>query len=167
MKRKNPEIIVIAHNIRSIFNVGSIFRTCEGFGVKQLILTGYTPYPKIENDERLPHIAQKLTEQIHKTALDAEKLVPFTHEGNPDFDRLKQLGYTIVGLEQDKNSIMLPEYKPPQKIALLLGEEIYGITDDMRQKCDDLIEIPMFGKKESFNVSVATGVALYGLISSI
>ncbi len=167
MKRKNPEIIVIAHNIRSTFNVGSIFRTCEGFGVKQLILTGYTPYPKIENDERLPHIAQKLTEQIHKTALDAEKLVPFTYEENPDFDRLKQLGYTIVGLEQDKNSIMLPEYKPPQKIALLLGEEIYGITDDMRQKCDDLIEIPMFGKKESFNVSVATGVALYGLISSI
>ncbi|MBC7459376.1 TrmH family RNA methyltransferase, partial [Candidatus Saccharibacteria bacterium] len=71
------EIIIIAHNIRSTHNIGSIFRTAEGFGVVKIILSGYTAYPLIPNDPRLPHIAEKLNAQIHKTALDAEMLVPF------------------------------------------------------------------------------------------
>lgn len=158
-----PEIIVIAHNIRSTHNIGAIFRTCEGFGVDRIIISGYSPYPKLPNDTRLPHIAEKLTAQIHKTALDAEMIVPFEYQEIPDFESLKQQGYRVVGLEQDKRSVMLNDYSKPDKIALLLGEEVNGITDEMRAECDDLIEIPMFGQKESFNVSVAAGIALYAL----
>ena len=158
-----PEIIVIAHNIRSTHNVGAIFRTCEGFGVKQLILSGYTPYPTLSSDPRLPHIREKLLQQIHKTALGAETLVPFEYQEEPELDALKQSGFRIVGLEQDARSIMLPNYKAPEKIALLLGEEVEGITQELRLQCDNLVEIPMRGQKESYNVSVATGIALYGL----
>lgn len=159
-----PDIIVIAHNIRSTHNIGAIFRTCEGFGVSNIILSGYSPYPTLPHgDTRLPHIREKLTAQIHKTALDAETLVPFEYQETPDIEALKQAGYCVVGLEQDDRSVILPDYAAPSKIALLLGEEVEGITSDLRSLCDDLIEIPMTGQKESFNVSVATGIALYGL----
>jgi tRNA G18 (ribose-2'-O)-methylase SpoU len=160
-----PEIVVIAHNIRSTHNVGAIFRTCEGFGVQRLILSGYTPFPKLEHDLRLPHIAEKLSSQIHKTALGAETMVPFTYQEQivPTLNELRRMDYRIVGLEQDPQAILLPDYQPPKKIALLLGEEVDGISAELRTLCHDLIEIPMQGKKESFNVSVATGVALYAL----
>lgn len=158
-----PDIIVIAHNIRSTHNVGSIFRTSEGFGVSKIILSGYTPYPVMPSDTRLPHIADKLTAQIHKTALGAESMVPFEYQPAPDLAALKTAGYRIVGLEQDARSIMLGDYTAPDKIVLLLGEEVNGITSDMRSQCDDLVEIPMVGQKESFNVSVAAGIALYQL----
>lgn len=160
------KIIVIAHNIRSTHNIGSIFRTCEGFGVSEIIISGYSPYPKLPVETRLPHLVDKLTNQIHKTALGAETMVPFTYQETVDLNELKKQGYKIVGLEQDTRSILLQNYKTPEKIALILGEEVFGITNDMRSKCDDLIEIPMVGKKESFNVSVATGIALYGLAIS-
>lgn len=158
-----PTIILIAHNIRSTHNVGAIFRTAEGFGVSKIVLSGYTPYPAVKNDPRLPHIAEKLTQQIHKTALGAESLVPFIYQDIPDLASLKQSGYRIVGLEQDQRAILLPNYPPQEKLALLLGEEVAGLTPDLRNQCDDLVEIPMQGQKESFNVSVATGIALYGL----
>lgn len=158
-----PEIIIIAHNIRSTFNVGAIFRTADGFGVRKIILSGYTPYPTQPHDVRLPHIAEKITKQIHKTALGAETTVPFTYSETPPLNELKVAGYTIVGLEQDARSVMLPHYHTPAKTALLLGEEVYGIPDELRTHCDDIIEIPMVGTKESFNVSVATGIALYQL----
>lgn len=158
-----PEIIVIAHNIRSTHNVGSIFRTAEGFGVTKIILSGYTPYPVFSGDTRLPHIAQKLTAQIHKTALGAEDIVPFEYQDHPDITSLRDEGYRIVGLEQDSRSVLLADYQTPDRVVLLLGEEVHGITDDLRELCDDLIEIPMQGQKESFNVSVATGIALYAL----
>ena len=158
------EIIVIAHNIRSTHNIGAIFRTCEGLGIKQIIISGYSPYPQIQNDTRLPHISEKLTAQIHKTALGAETMVPFTYQETPLLSEIRSEGYTIVGLEQDKQSILLPNYTPPQKVALLLGEEVEGITPSLRNECDALVEIPMHGQKESFNVSVAAGIALYGLL---
>lgn len=158
-----PEIIVIAHNIRSTHNVGSIFRTSEGFGVSRIILSGYTPYPHIDGDTRLPHIAAKLDSQIHKTALGAEQMVPFEYQESPDINAFKDAGYRIVGLEQDKRSVMLNKYQVPTKVVLLLGEEVEGLTPELRAACDDLIEIPMHGQKESFNVSVATGIALYQL----
>lgn len=157
------EIVVIAHNIRSTHNVGSIFRTCEGFGVSRLILSGYTPAPTFENDDRLPHIAEKLTAQIHKTALGAEALVPFDYQPEPDLLGLKQKGYTLVALEQEAKSIPLRHFKSPSKVALLLGEEVHGVTHELLSLCDHIVEIPMAGTKESFNVSVATGIALYGL----
>lgn len=131
--------------------------------MRRIILSGYTPYPAIDGDQRLPHIAAKLTSQIHKTALGAEKMVPFAYQESPNLQALKDDGYHIVGLEQDQRSIMLHNYQTPDKVALLLGEEVEGLTDDLRDLCDDLIEIPMHGKKESFNVSVATGIALYAL----
>lgn len=157
------DIIVIAHNIRSTHNVGAFFRTSDGFGVSKVILSGYTPYPTLEQDTRLPHFADKITRQIHKTALGAETMVPFEHHELPPIEELKAQGYQIVGLEQDERSVMLPDYKVPDKVALLLGNEIDGIYPEYRDQCDTLIEIPMRGDKESFNVSVATGIALYHL----
>lgn len=160
-----PEIVVLAHNIRSVHNIGAIFRTAEGLGVQQIILSGYSPYPSTENDSRLPHTATKLTSQIHKTALGAEALVPFEYHEQPPLTELKAAGFTVVGLEQDPRSIPLQSYECPTKIALLLGEEVSGIDRKLREHCDAFIEIPMSGQKESFNVSVATGIALYGLIT--
>lgn len=157
------EIIVIAHNIRSTHNIGSIFRTAEGFGVQKIILSGYTPYPRIANDTRLPHIADKLTAQIHKTALGAEAIVPFTYLETLDLGTLDLAGYRLIALEQDVRSVNLRDYDPPEKIALLLGEEVHGIAPELLAQVDDIVEIPMHGKKESFNVSVATGIALFAL----
>ncbi|MFZ2544940.1 MAG: TrmH family RNA methyltransferase [Candidatus Saccharimonadales bacterium] len=157
------DIVLLVHNIRSTHNVGAFFRTADGIGVSKIIFSGYTPYPTLDGDTRLPHFADKLTRQIHKTALGAETTVPFERYDEPPIDTLKADGYEIVGLEQDERSIMLPDYKPPQKIALFLGNEIDGIYPEFRNKCDSLIEIPMHGSKESFNVSVACGMALYHL----
>jgi 23S rRNA (guanosine2251-2'-O)-methyltransferase len=159
------QISVVAHNVRSSHNVGSIFRTCDGLGVQHLYLSGYTPYPAIESDSRLPHIAQKATADISKTALGAEQTVPFSHVPHigSTLEAFKAHGYSIVGLEQDDSAISLPDFTAPEKIILVLGEEIDGISTELRQKCDSLIEIPMVGQKESFNVSVAAGIALYGL----
>lgn len=158
-----PEIIVIAHNIRSTHNVGSIFRTSEGLGVQKIILSGYTPYPIMTDDTRLPHIRNKIQQDIHKTALGAEELVPFSYHQTPPLNDLVKQGYRIVALEQDDRSTPIHAYKTPEKIALLIGEEVHGIERDLLNQCDDIIEIPMVGKKESFNVSVATGIALYAL----
>lgn len=158
-----PDIILIAHNIRSTHNVGSLFRTSEGFGVSHIILSGYTPYPTIAADSRLPHISDKLTAQIHKTALGAETMVPFSYQDQPDLEALRSDGYRIVALEQDSKSISLSQYLAPDKIALVLGEEVEGISRELLAQCDDILEIPMVGKKESFNVSVAAGIALYQL----
>ena len=157
------EIIVIAHNIRSTHNVGSIFRTCEGFGVSRVLLTGYTQYPLLKNDSRLPHVSEKLTAQIHKTALGAETMVPFEYQEHPDLGALAREGYEIVALEQAPTSINLRNYHAPHKLALLLGEEVHGIPNELLKQCPTILEIPMVGTKESFNVSVATGIALYAL----
>lgn len=156
-------IVVIAHDIRSTHNVGSLLRTAEGFGVRQLYFTGYTPYPRKAQDERLPHISEKLTKQIQKTALGAENLVPWSYE--PDIQillaQLKDSGYQLAALEQADDSILLPAYKPPQKLALLLGREVEGIEASLLELCDVTLEIPMMGKKESFNVIQAAAIALY------
>ncbi len=163
------EIVVIAHNIRSIFNVGSILRTAEGFGIRRVFASGYTPnleFARISDNDfakLLPFQKEKLEKEFQKTALGAEKLVDFRFAPNV-FDLIKKLrddGFRIVGLEQDAHAISLPNFYPPQKIVLILGEEVHGLTTELRDVCDDLIEIPMFGRKESFNVSVATGIALY------
>ncbi len=160
MKRK---IAVIAHNIRSTHNVGSLFRTCDGLGVDSLYLTGYTPFPAMPSDDRLPHISSKLTKQIHKTALGAEETVYWEYVNNPIdvIQKLKTEGYTIAALEQTPDSQSLPEYDAPENIALILGEEVSGIPSDIMNETDVALEIPMFGSKESFNVSVATSMALY------
>lgn len=160
------ELVVIAHNIRSTHNVGSIFRTCDGFGVKHLYITGYTPYPTMSGDTRLPHLREKLTNQIHKTALGAETEVPCSYTGTTEsvIANLKARGYVIVALEQSSRSIQLNDFSDkPKRIALFLGEEVHGIEPGLLEQCDVVLEIPMVGKKESFNVSVAAGIALYEL----
>lgn len=158
-----PEVILLLHNIRSTHNVGSIFRTAEGFGVSKIILSGYTPYPTLPNDTRLPHIREKLTAQIHKTALDAEQMVPFEYTEQPNIAALKQAGYSIAALEQSPKSIVLSDYTAPEKLVLVLGEEVHGIPPELLAECEDILEIPMRGKKESFNVSVAAAIAIYSL----
>jgi 23S rRNA (guanosine2251-2'-O)-methyltransferase len=159
------EIIVIAHNIRSTHNVGSILRTADGFGIAKVFFTGYTPYPIQPHDTRLPHEREKLMKQIHKTALGAELTVPNEYAEDPKLviEALKKQNYTIVALEQDARATLLPNYHTQGSIALLLGEEVHGIEPALRNMCDTILEIPMRGKKESFNVSVATGIALYEL----
>lgn len=159
------DIIVIAHNIRSTHNVGAILRTCDGFGISKLIYSGYTPYPTQTNDSRLPHIAEKLTRDIHKTALGAELTVAqeVASNLNHTLKTLKEQEYRVIGLEQTSGSIPLNGYEPHPKTVLILGEERFGLTPELISGCDDIIEIPMRGSKESFNVSVATGIALYHL----
>ncbi|MBM3209869.1 RNA methyltransferase [Candidatus Saccharibacteria bacterium] len=159
-----PNITVIAHNIRSTHNIGSIIRTCEGFGVSELICSGYTPYPLLAaGDKRLPHIANKLTLQIHKTALGAEKLITISHYESLEEWRLAHPSTQLIGLELNENSVPLSNLKPSSTVALLLGEEVNGISAEHLELCDTLVEIPMKGQKESFNVSVAAGIALYKL----
>lgn len=168
-----PEITLLVHNIRSAHNVGAIFRTAEGFGVRRIVLSGYTPYPDLalmgQRDPRLPHIAEKLTAQIHKTALGAETMVSFEYVEdvrawlchNDEHAMLP-----VIALEQAPDSVPLPGFTPPAACALLLGEEVHGIEDDLLAWCDHTVEIPMYGQKESFNVSVAAGIALYGLTTA-
>lgn len=159
------EIIVIAHNIRSSHNIGSLLRTCDGIGVGQLYLTGYSPYPLAKNDSRMPHVAKKVNTQIEKTALGAEHAVVW--ENNEDIKmvliELRKRGYKIVGLEQSAKSIILNKFSPPEKIALILGNEVDGLEKDVIDHCDFLVEIPMAGVKESFNVVQAAAMALYSL----
>ncbi len=157
-----PKITLVLHNIRSTHNVGAIFRSAEGFGVSKIILSGYTPYPTFIGDSRLPHIARKLASQIHKTALGAEELVPFEYIETLDA-WLDKNTLPLFALEQAPRSIQLAAASAPNEFALLLGEEVHGIEKQYLEKCDRIVEIPMVGKKESFNVSVATGIALYAL----
>jgi 23S rRNA (guanosine2251-2'-O)-methyltransferase len=163
MKDMNREIIVIAHNLRSCHNVGSLLRTAEGMGVAEVWLTGYTPYPKMKHDRRMPHLVQKIDRQIHKTSLGAEESITWAQADNiePIISQLKSKGYTVLALEQTDSSQTLHSYKPTQKLAIVLGREVEGIEPAVLDLCDVYIEIPMFGKKESLNVVQAAAMALY------
>lgn len=157
------EIILVAHNLRSTHNVGSLLRTAEGLGVTKVILSGYTPYPMHDEDRRMPHEAGKLGKQINKTALGAEDMVKWEHhvEIIPVLNKLKKDGYAIAALEQTGDAHELHKYHPPQKIVLVLGREVEGLEPEVLDVCDLALEIPMFGKKESFNVVQAAAMALY------
>lgn len=161
----NSSLIVIANDIRSAHNVGSLFRTCEGLGVDRLILTGYTPYPQTDQDKRLPHIARKLDQQIAKTSLGAEKFLKW--EQSEDISAvladLKSSGYQIAALEQHEASTTLDRFEKSPKLALLLGNEVTGVEEDLLEKVDTVLEIPMAGRKESFNVVEAATMAIYHL----
>jgi tRNA G18 (ribose-2'-O)-methylase SpoU len=156
-------IILIAHNLRSCHNVGSLLRTAEGLGITEVFLTGYTPYPVVANDIRLPHIAAKLTRQIEKTALGAEKTVKWSHYHTAlePITALQKDGYSVVAVEQDPSSIALPEFVPTDKIALIVGREVEGLETEVLNLTDAVVEIPMYGQKESFNVVQAAAMAMY------
>jgi len=157
------EIILIAHNLRSCHNVGSLLRTAEGLGIQKVILSGYTPHPGYEGDRRLPHEALKITRQIHKTALGAENLIrwEYHHELLPVVHILQRAAYTLAAVEQTEDARELPKYHPPRKLALVVGREVEGLEHEIIAACDLALEIPMFGKKESFNVVQAAAMALY------
>jgi len=158
-------IVIIAHDMRSTHNVGSLLRTADGLGVDKVYLTGYTPYPLKDNDSRLPHIFNKLSAAIHKTALGAENTICWEQSDDITsvISKLKTEGYTICGLEQTEDSTALPEYKSPRKCALVLGTEVTGLPKNVLELCDVCLAIPMFGKKESFNVVQAAAMSLYQL----
>jgi tRNA G18 (ribose-2'-O)-methylase SpoU len=163
-KRKSSQpgsqLFVIAHNIRSLHNVGSIFRTADSFGVSKIYLTGYTGAPTGKNADK-----------IRKVALGAEQFVPWEQSKSLVL-LVKKLrkeipNIRIAVLENNVNykTILLKDYKPKFPLAIILGEETKGNTKKILDLADDILEIPMAGKKESLNVSVATGVALYGITS--
>lgn len=165
-----PEIVVVLHNIRSVYNVGAILRTAEGLGVAGAVFSGYTP--RYNDATLLPHLREKLNHQIEKAALGAEKMV--AQEAVNDLAawlaEKKAAGWMIVGLEnnlapeEQARKRALGKSDPwPGKVVLVLGEEVHGIPAEVRGEMDVFLEIPMRGRKESFNVSVATGIALWGI----
>ena len=165
------EIVLILHNIRSTYNVGSILRTADGFSVDQIIYSGFTPAP-IPHSTLLPHLAEKITNQIHKTALGAEKTLKSSYSQDiiESIRTLKAQGYQIVGLEnnlKDTRLHQITEHSLPNllgsKVALILGEEVEGISSELHRFIDLFLEIPMSGQKESFNVSIATAILLFYL----
>lgn len=152
-------VAVLLHNIRSAHNVGSIFRTGDAAGVAKLFLSGYTPVP-IDRFGR----PQK---DIAKTALGAERSVPWEYARSPDrFLRLlKREGWSIVGVEQDARAVDYRSVELRAPTLFVLGNEVRGISSALRKKCDTLVEIPMHGAKESLNVSVAAGIVLFSALS--
>jgi len=159
------KLALVVHNVRSTHNVGSLLRTADGLGITKVFLCGYTPYPEVKNDDRLPHIRQKVGRAIHKTALGAELSVDWEYV--PDIGTclvgLSRSGYKIAALEQTNQSINLASFKPGGKMALVVGNEVDGIDKKTLKLMDCHLAIPMLGHKESFNVAVAAAIALYHL----
>lgn len=164
-------MVVVLDNIRSCYNVGAILRTCEGLGVEKVILSGYTP--KVHDVSLLPHLRAKLDKEIHKTALGAEDLLDIYASGDifADLKKLRKQGWQIVGLENNIENVPIfklgskeLKQKLTDKVVLILGEEVNGINNSLYDIIDLFVEIPMKGQKESFNVSVAAGIALYGIL---
>ena len=155
MIKKQQNSILILPDIRSAINVGAILRTADAVGVDKVYLVGCTPRPTDQFG--------RIQKDIAKSALGAETWVPWEYKEKliPLIKKLKKEGYEIVALELDENSIDYRKYKPALKVALILGEEVKGIDKKTLKYCDKIIEIPMRGKKESLNVSVAAGVALF------
>ncbi|MBI4032434.1 TrmH family RNA methyltransferase [Candidatus Berkelbacteria bacterium] len=144
-------LVVILDSVRSLYNVGSIFRTADAFGVEHLYLAGLTGAP----DDALNR------QRIHKTALGAEETVPWTKVDSIStlVERLKDERFTIVALEQTPSAQSLVSFKPTERVALVLGHELYGVNEGALACADQSVQIPMLGQKESLNVSVAFGIA--------
>ena len=154
---KNGNVVVWAHNIRSMHNIGSIFRSADAFGISHIILSGYSPTPP--------------RPEISKTAIGAEEFVDWTYSEEPEevILKLNNEGYEFIGLEQTDNSTLLPNYKfsPEKKYCLVLGNEVSGIDDSILPHLEACVEIPQYGHKHSLNVSVAAGVLLYAVVQKL
>lgn len=161
LSRNAPDALqklkIIVPNIRSLHNVGSIFRSADAFGISEIILSGYTPTPS--------------RPEITKTAIGAEEFVPWKYVDDPieTLKHLRTLDYYIVGLEQTDNSTDLPNFKARNhnKLCIILGSEVSGIDDELLPHVDEFVSIPQFGKKHSLNVSVAAGVVLYAMLEKL
>jgi tRNA G18 (ribose-2'-O)-methylase SpoU len=149
------EIAVVLPNIRSAHNVGSIFRTADGAGVARVYLAGHTPRPL----DRFGRVDKTLS----KTALGAEKSMSWEYVHDPArlLNRLKTEGWHLVGVEQDTRASDYRTKRSAGKVAFIFGNEVRGISPKLRGLCDEIVEIPMYGKKESLNVSVAAGIVLF------
>lgn len=146
------ERVVILDNIRSTFNVGSVFRTSDGAGISKIYLVGITPTPDHN--------------KIKKTALGAENYVDWEHVASIEnlVEKLKNEGFRIYAVEQSKNSIDYREVQLTDKSAFIFGNEISGVSPQTLNLVDDVLEIPMKGKKNSLNVSTTVGIILYQFI---
>ncbi|MFZ3011568.1 MAG: TrmH family RNA methyltransferase [Minisyncoccia bacterium] len=154
----NQKNILILNDIRSVENVGAMFRTADAAGIDKIYLTGYTPTP-------LDRFGRKRGD-LAKSALGAEEFVKWEQKKNilQLLTKLKKEKYLIIGIEQDKKSIDYKKVKLQNRNAFIVGAEVTGIPKNILKKCDIVAEIPMRGKKESLNVSVALGVALFGML---
>ncbi|MDR9419037.1 RNA methyltransferase [Gracilimonas sp.] len=154
---KLKSLKVLAHNIRSLHNVGSIFRSADAFGISEVILSGYTATPP--------------RPEINKTAIGAEEFVEWKQydHGVDAVQELKKESYFLVGLEQTDDSTDLPEFDvmDKEKICIVLGNEVTGIDEDILPLIDKFVAIPQFGHKHSLNVSVAAGVILYAMLEKL
>ncbi len=152
---KNP-VIVVMDNIRSMHNVGSVFRTADAFLIEAIFLCGYTPQP--------PH------RDIHKTALGATETVDWIYfdQTATSVIKLKESGYKVYAVEQTEGSIKLDQFNwnKKDKIALVFGNEVEGVSNDVLKLCDGYIEIPQHGMKHSLNISIAAGIVLWELVRS-
>lgn len=150
-------VTVLLENVRSMQNVGSVFRTCDGFMIEKLILCGYTPRP--------PH------RDINKSALGATETVLWESSENilQTIRHLQKQGYQVFAVEQVHNSIMLEQtrFLPNEQYAVVFGNEAEGVTESTIAACDGCIEIPQFGSKHSFNISVAAGIVLWEMVKQI
>lgn len=149
---------LILHNIRSAYNVGSIFRTADAGGISKIFLTGYTPIP-------LDKFGREIT-GIFKTALGAEKNISWEYFSRPIalIKKLKKDGIQIIAVEQSENSIDYKKIKICKPTAFVFGNEVRGLSKLFLKQCDIVAEIPMRGKKESLNVSVSAGIALFRIL---
>lgn len=159
MDINSKQISLILHDIRSTHNVGSMFRTADAAGVSKIFLTGYTPTP-VDTFGRA-------RSDIAKVALGAEKTIPWEYYRNPlaAINKLKKEKVNIVAIEQDPNAVDYKKVKVKYPVAFLVGNEVGGISKNLLKKCDVIAEIPIRGKKESLNVSVAIGVALFRILN--
>jgi 23S rRNA (guanosine2251-2'-O)-methyltransferase len=150
-------VAVVLDNVRSMHNIGSIFRTSDGFAVEQVCLCGITAQP--------PH------REIEKTALGATQSVNWTYFETPleAVTKLRADGYKIIAIEQAENSIMLNTFTPAanEKYALIFGNEVNGVSDEVMQQIDACIEIPQFGTKHSFNIVVSAGIVLWDFFAKL
>ena len=143
------EIVLVLDNIRSLFNIGSMFRSADGFGVSKIYLCGISGTPE--------------QPKVLKVSLGAEQSVPWEKVGQAWrlVEKLKKQGYQAVGLETAAGAVPLTTFEPKFPMALVVGNEVNGLSPAMMKRLDTIVRIPMYGVKESFNVGVACGVALY------
>jgi len=156
--KKLMNSILILPDIRSAINVGAIFRTADAVGIDKIYLTGWTPRPTDKFG--------RVQKDIAKSALGAETWIPWEYKEKiiPLITSLKKEGYQIIAIEQDKRAIDYRKVKINRKTAIIMGPEVLGLDKKILDKCDLIAEIPMHGQKESLNVSVACGIALFRIL---